>query len=124
MNAALIAGKPRLSQKAYAFIDVDDPVLAVGRFRAGPAVFVNLAPGPANIYTLIIAPVTMLDVNGTDAMADSIHGWMKPNRPIPEFLAAYSRLGGTHHATLVYGDVAASIASFGELMSWKTAYLG
>jgi L-arabinose isomerase len=124
MNAALIAGKPRLSQKAYAFIDVDDSVLAVGRFRPGAAVFVNLAPGPANTYTLIVAPVAMLDVAGADAMADTIHGWMKPGWPIAEFLAAYSRLGGTHHAALVYGDAAASIAYFGELMGWKTATLG
>lgn len=123
MNVALTADKPRLVQKPFSFIDVDDPVLAFGRFRTGEAVFVNLAPSPHDTYTLIVAPVEVLDVQGTDSMADSIHGWMKPRQPISAFLARYSQLGGTHHAALVYGDAQAVITAFGQLMGWKVEVL-
>ncbi|MCL5999698.1 MAG: hypothetical protein M1546_27090 [Chloroflexi bacterium] len=123
MNVALTAEKPRLIEKTFSFIDTENPVLAVGRFRGGEAVFVNLAPGPANTYTLIVAPVAMLDVEGKDAMGDSIHGWFRPAQPVADFLAAYSKIGGTHHAALVYGDVAAPIAAFGEMMGWTVRAL-
>lgn len=81
----------------------------------------NLAPGPLDTYTLIVAPVRVLDVPGHDAMGDTIHGWMKPGRPIADLLTAYSKLGGTHHAALVYGDITEQLAAFGELLGWKTA---
>ena len=123
MNVALTAEKPRLIEKAFSFIDTENPVLAVGRFRGGAAVFVNLAPGPSNTYTLIVAPVAVLDVEGKDAMGDSIHGWFRPAQPVADFLAAYSKIGGTHHAALVYGDVAGSIAAFGEMMGWTVRTL-
>ena len=131
MNINLIEGTPRLRQKVYAFIDSSDPVMAVGRFKAGGAVWVNLAPGPADTFTLILAPVDVLEVTGADAMADSIHGWIKPRRPISDFLAAYSRLGGTHHAAMVYSHGChgredrelAALCAFGDMMGWKTAIL-
>jgi L-arabinose isomerase len=132
MNVKLVAGKARLVEKVYSFIDTDNPVLAFGRFRGGPAVLVNLAPGPRDTYTLILVPVTMLDPDdgadrGADRMGDSIHGWFKPGRPVADLLAAYSRVGGTHHSALVYGDtvgdVLRPIAAFGEMMGWKVEIL-
>jgi L-arabinose isomerase len=123
MNASLAAGKAQLVEKPFDFIDIENPVIAVGRFRGGRAVFANLAPGPAGAFSLILAPVTVLDVEGPDEMADRIHGWFRPARPLDDFLAAYSRLGGTHHAALVYGDVAQPLAAFGGLMGWQVEML-
>ncbi len=123
MNVNLVAEKPRLVEKRYSFIATGSPVIAVGRFRPGQAVLVNLAPGPDDAYTLIIAPVTVLDVDGEDKMADTIHGWFRPDLPLADFLAAYSRLGGTHHSALVYGDVAGEVAGFGEMMGWRVRTL-
>jgi L-arabinose isomerase len=119
MNVNLISGKPRLVQKSYTFIDSNDVVLAVGRFQGGQAVFVNLAPGPQERYTLILAPVNVLDVSGKDEMADDIHGWIKPDRAVADFLKAYSQLGGTHHAALVYGDCVEQLEAMGEMMGWR-----
>ncbi|MCL4506764.1 MAG: hypothetical protein M1434_02255 [Chloroflexi bacterium] len=121
MSVNCIAGKPRLVQKSFSFIDTNDPVLAIGRFKPGNATWVNLAPGPRDTYTLIVAPVTVLEAPGHDAMGDSIHGWMKPRQPIADFLTAYSKLGGTHHAGLVYGDFTEQLVAFGDMMGWKTA---
>lgn len=123
MNINLAVQKPRLIEKRYSFIATDSPVVAVGRFRPGEAVLVNLAPGPDDSYTLIIVPAVMRNVDGEDKMADTIHGWFRPDLPLVDFLAAYSRLGGTHHSALVYGDVAEEIAKFGEMMGWRVKIL-
>jgi L-arabinose isomerase len=121
MNVDLVAGKAHLISKPFSFIDIDDPVLAVGRFKAGPATFVNLAPGPADTFTLIMAPITMQDVPGEDAHEGSVRGWFKPTGSLEAFLTDYSRLGGTHHAALVYGDALHTISGFGEWMGWRAA---
>lgn len=124
MNIALADGKPVLMKKDMPFIKPGAPALGIGRFRAGEAVFVNLAPGPEDTFTLIVAPVQMLGVEGEDKMRDLIRGWFRPAMPISDFLESYSRLGGTHHSALVYGDVADDLARFGEMMGWDVAVLG
>jgi len=124
MNADLVDGRAVLIAKDMPWLEVETPVLAVGRLRGGRAAVVNLAPGPENAYTLIVAPVTMLDVEGEDRMADSVRGWFRPEMPIADFLEEYSRLGGTHHSALVYGDVAEDMVRFGGIMGWNVAVLG
>lgn len=123
MNIDTAASAPTLVEMPFPFTDVGNPAVAVARFRAGEAVLVNLAPARDDTYSLIVAPVVMRDVSGTDRMADSIHGWFKAALPVGEFLAEYSRVGGTHHSALVYGDVAEEIVNWGKLMRWKTLVL-
>lgn len=123
MNLRLADSRPVLKVMPFPWSNAQDPVFALGRFRGGKAVFVNIAPGPENTYSLIVAPVEMQEVGGEDRMSSSIHGWFRPAMPISDFLAAYSRAGGTHHAALVYGEVETEIAHFGELMGWKVVLL-
>ncbi|MGQ9632493.1 MAG: L-arabinose isomerase family protein [bacterium] len=123
MNIDLAEGKPRLIEKPFPYTDAENPVVAVGRFRSGDAVLVNLAPGPNGTYRLIVAPVIMVGVGEEDKMADSIHGWFKPQMPLPDFLAEYSRAGGTHHSALVYGNTVKEISGFGEIMGWEAIIL-
>jgi L-arabinose isomerase len=123
MNINLTASPPVLMEKPFPFTDVGNPAVAVGRFRAGEAVLVNLAPAAADTYSLIVAPVVMQDVKGADRMADSIHGWFKAALPVGEFLAEYSRAGGTHHSALVYGKMAEEMVCWGKLMLWNTVLL-
>lgn len=124
MNVDLADGKPVLMTKELPFLSIGAPAVAVGRFRGGGAVLVNLAPGPENTFTLIVAPVEMVTVDGEDKMTDLIRGWFRPAMPVAEFLESYSHLGGTHHSALVYGDVSDDIARFGEIMGWDVAVLG
>ncbi|MBI2843459.1 MAG: hypothetical protein HYX78_08675 [Armatimonadetes bacterium] len=124
MNIDLAAGKPKLMQKPFPFTDADDPVIAVGKFREGEAVLVNLAPGISDAYTLIVAPVRMLDAQKEDRMSDTIRGWASPSMPVDQFLSAYSYAGGTHHSALAYGDVTEEVAGFGEIMGWDVVVLG
>ena len=124
MNVDLCAAQPRLREMPFPWTDAENPVFAVGRFREGRAVLVNLAPVSEDAYTLIVAPCTVLEVEGEDRHADLIHGWFRPEMPVADFLAAFSRAGGTHHSALVYGDVASEVAKFGRLMGWNVVVLG
>jgi len=112
-------GKARLVVKQMAWVDAEPPVVTIGRFKAGPAVFANLAPGPDDSFTLILCPVEMLEDRGDDVMQDAIRGWFRPPLPVPRFLEAYSRAGGTHHAALVYGDRLQDLRRFGRMMGWN-----
>ena len=123
MNVDTAASAPTLVEMPFPFTDVGNPAVAVGRFRAGQAVLVNLAPSRDDTYSLIVAPVMMQDVIGADRMSDSIHGWFKSALPVSDFLAEYSRAGGTHHSALVYGNVAEEIVNWGKLMRWNTLVL-
>ena len=46
-----------------------------------------------------------------------------PKTHVADFLAAYSRAGGTHHSALVYGDVCDELARFGRIMGWRVTEL-
>ncbi len=120
VNVKLLAGRPRLQEVAYKFSEADNPVKPVGRLRSGAAVFANLAPAPGGRFRLILAPVSVPPVRGTDRMADTVHGWFRPRRPLADFLAAYSRAGGTHHAALVYGGEPAVLADMAGFLGWET----
>lgn len=118
MNINLSAEKPRLAEEDFPYTDAENPVLAYGRFKEGKGVLVNLAPAADNTYSFIVAPVQVLGVEQEDRMKNSIHGWIRPDMPVSEFLTAYSEAGGTHHSALVYGDVSGEIARFGKMMGW------
>ena len=123
VNSDLLACTPRLMEKPFPWTDVHDPVCPVGCLRGGAAVLVNLAPGPCDTFTLILAPVEMVEGGEDDRMRETVHGWCRPTLPLDEFLADYSRLGGTHHSALVYGEVMETLARFGMLMGWQVAVL-
>ena len=120
VNPNVLAARPRLVEVKLSFAVNQNQVKLAGCLKPGPAVLVNLAPGVNNGYTLLIAPVKVLKVKGKDRMVETVHGWIKPLMPIVDFLAEYSRAGGTHHLALVYGNRSEEIVKFGKLMDWKT----
>jgi len=118
INLNLAERKPFLFEKEWIFSNAQRPVVAAAAFRPGKAVFFNLAPQQEG-YALILAPVEMVSEGKTEKFRETIRGWMKPASPVAEFLAAYSRAGGTHHAGLVYGDMLPALKSFGQMMNFK-----
>lgn len=118
MNINLIAGKPLLKERPFKFTDALPPVAAIGCFKPGQAVFVNLAPVADDHFRLIIAPCRVAEPVPGDKFTDSIHGWITPNLPLGQFLEEYSLAGGTHHAALVYGDVTELMENFARIMGW------
>lgn len=123
INPDLADDKAVLMGKDFPWTDVSNPITTIGRFKAGDAVLVNLAPGPDDTFSLIIAPVEMLEKSCADGMHDTIRGWFRPSIPLPEFLAEYSRVGGTHHLAMVYGALATDIRKMGEIMGWKVVLI-
>ncbi|MDD3840556.1 MAG: hypothetical protein PHP06_08280 [Clostridia bacterium] len=119
MNYNLTAEKPVLLEKPFPYTDAENPVVAVGRYKPGKAVIVNLAPGFDDSYSLIVAPIEMEKVEGRDNLGDTIRGWFKPSMSIDRFLKLYSQFGGTHHSALVYGDVKDYVINFGKVMGWN-----
>jgi len=120
MNLDLAAAKPVLREKGWSYTDALPPAAATAAFRPGAATFVDLAPGPDETFTLIAAQVEMVAGPGEDKLAGSVRGWFRPPLPLGDFLAAYSRAGGTHHAALVYGDVTRQMASVAQFMGWRS----
>ncbi len=114
-----VAGdRPRVSAKPFFSGGSLDPAVLTCAVRPGPAVFVNLAPGPDDRFTLIVAPVEVLaeDDSLDPAMRDVVRAWVRPSGRVGEFLEAYSRAGGTHHSALVLGDCAEAVAAFGRMI--------
>ena len=123
LNWRLVEGKPLLLEMDYRWSDAANPVYLAGRFKPGDILLVNLAP-MARGYRLILAPARMLEVQGEDRMERSVRGWFRPPLPLPEFLAAYSRLGGTHHLALSYGASIETVSAFGRMMDWDVRIIG
>jgi L-arabinose isomerase len=101
-NPACAEGPVRLVEKPFPWTAAQNPAIVTGAMQRGPAVLVNLAPGPDDRFRLIAAPVDVLDDAVHPEMRDSIRGWFRPPGNIARFLEWYSRAGGTHHCALVH----------------------
>lgn len=117
VNISLISGKPRLIEKDIPFLDVGNPAIAVGQLKKGKAIYINLTPSMES-YNLILSQVEIVEVNNSK-MADTISGWFVPPISINDYLAEFSRLGGTHHSALVYNENEDVVSDFGQIMEWK-----
>lgn len=141
VNLRLLDGRPLLREMQYGYTKTGNPALATGCFMPGEVTLVNLAPiggaggsaagggagrgaGGGAGYRLIVAPVEMLPVTGADRMEEYIRGWFRPAVSVADFLAGYSRLGGTHHLAVCYTRDLKSLESFAALMGWEYSRLG
>ncbi|MBL4702029.1 MAG: hypothetical protein JKX85_12305 [Phycisphaeraceae bacterium] len=117
ISPSVAGDKPRLVEKPFPFTDAHNPAILTCALKPGPAVLVNLAPGPDNTFTLIIAPMQVLaeDPHMDPAMRDVIRAWVRPACKLELFLEAYSHAGGTHHKALVLGEHANALAAFGRM---------
>ncbi len=118
MNLALSPSKPFLSEYRYGLSDVSHPAVAYGNFPAGSAILTDLAPGPDGTFTLITAPVHyQMPVT---ACTKRNCGWFVPaSGCIRQFLADYSRAGGTHHLAASYEADSAILRGWAHLMGWN-----
>ncbi|MDD5659980.1 MAG: hypothetical protein PHR39_08255, partial [Actinomycetota bacterium] len=116
LNISLTSGKPKLICKSLPFINIGDPAVAIGQFREGEAVLVNFSPS-IDGYTLILSRVDLIDLKHD--LKDSITGWIKPKVAIDDFLEEYSKSGGSHHCSIVYGNVYNELLDFGRILGCK-----
>ena len=123
VNLNLLDGKPELVKCGFPIEDTNPPLFAAGRLKSGKATLVNIAPGRDGAYTLIMATVAVEQVRD-GKFKDSVRGWIKPQIKIEDFLAEYSRAGGTHHLALVYGKKIQVLSKFARIMGWKSLRIG
>ncbi len=112
INPEVAAGRPVMIEKDFPYTPALNPAIISCALRPGKATFVNLAPGPGEEFSLLVAPVTVLADKPESALTGSIRGWIKPALPVNAFLEAYSTHGGTHHSALVLGDRTEAIQVF------------
>lgn len=117
-NHDLAQWKPVMRTVPFNYNACGDTAAPYMCLRPGKAVFVNVAPDAAG-FSLIATPVEMLNAGlEYGAYRNSVQGWMKPHLPLPEFLKAFSELGGSHHSALVYGAEVEEILAFGRMMGF------
>ena len=126
ISPTVAVGKPRIIEKTFKFGALNPAALTCA-VEPGPAVFVNLTPGPDDTFSLVVAPVEVLaEDNSLDpAMYQTVRTWVRPQGgKVAAFLEAYSHAGGTHHSALVLGSHAAAIAAFGRMCGLHVVWIG
>jgi L-arabinose isomerase len=124
INPEVAGGRPRLVVRPLKFTPTHDPAILACAPQPGPAVFVNLAPGPSDTFRLLAAPVEVLEDTADEAMKGIVRGWIRPRMAIEDFLEEYSRSGGTHHSALVLGEKTEAIAAMARLAGIEFLRLG
>ena len=118
-NPHLAQWKPVVTDCPFNYNSCGDTVAMYNCYRPGKAVYVNLAP-MADSFNLIVSDVELLN-EGLErgAYANATQGWMKPCKPIREFLKEFSLAGGTHHSAMVYDADIEEIKAFGVMMGFN-----
>jgi L-arabinose isomerase len=119
VNLNLVTGKPKLIRKEMPFIDIEDPVIAVGQLKKGKATFVNLSPSKES-FNLIVSNIEMIEKENKN-IEDTVTGWFRTNTALDKFLLDFSNNGGSHHSAIVYGNVSEEIKEFGSIMGFSIA---
>lgn len=119
INYDLAQWKPVLRTVPFNYNTCGDTAAAYTCYRPGKAVFVNVAPAKEG-FSLIATNVELLDCGlRHGAYKYAVQGWMKPEKPLTEFLKEFSELGGTHHSAMVYNADIEEILAFGRMMGFE-----
>jgi L-arabinose isomerase len=123
-NPELAAARPLLYEKEYTLSEARNPAALAMAPKPGPATLVNLSPGPEDTFRLIVSPVEVLEDGTHPEITRWVRAWIRPPIPVAEFLASYSRLGGTHHSVLMLGEHMEALAAFGRMTGFEVCQLG
>ena len=70
-------------------------------------------------FRVIVSLVDMRVPECDKFRGSSTCGWFEPAKSISDFLGDYSKLGGTHHLTMMYGDVRKTAETFAKTMGYE-----
>ena len=114
MNHGVADGTPKLYNMPFDFTPTSrDTVAAYSRFKGGKAIYANIYRDEDG-FKLGVAPVEMLSVE-KDRLENQMRGWMKPEKPVAEFLKSLSINGATHHSFMIYDGNIDMMKFFGKL---------
>jgi L-arabinose isomerase len=112
INPRVSAEPALICEKPFPYTPAGNPAVLACAPAPGEAVFVNLAPGPDDSFTLIAVPVEVLGDGKHPDMKTKVRGWIRSKLPVAELLEEYSRAGGTHHSALIAGDHIEALQAF------------
>lgn len=118
MNTALSADKPKFKLKPMKYSDIDTTWLC-GTYKAGKATLINLIPISDKDFRVVVSLVDMKLPECDKLRGRSTSGWFEPNKSISDFLQDFSKLGGTHHLSMMYGDARKSAETFAKTMGYE-----
>ena len=124
INPEIAAARPLLFEKDYIFSGAANPAVITCAPRPGPAVLANLSPGPNDSFRLILAAMEVLPDSPREEVQKMVRAWIRPPLPVPAFLEAYSRLGGTHHSALVLGASTEALAAAARFLGLEASVIG
>ena len=118
MNTALAAAKPKYMIKPMKYSDIDTTWLC-GTYKSGTATLIDLAPLGGDRFRVIASKVEMREMDCEKYRKNSTCGWFAPQKNIGAFLEDYSKLGGTHHLALIYGDMLKTAKTFAAVRGFE-----
>lgn len=118
MNTALAARPPKYTVKNMKYSDIDTTWLC-GTYMAGTATLIDLAPLGEDKFRVIASKVEMREMECDKFRKNTTCGWFSPDKNIGTFLEDYSKLGGTHHLALVYGDMRKTAEVFAAVRGYE-----
>lgn len=118
MNTALSMDKPKYIVDPILFSDIETTWLC-GTYKEGKATLIDLAPLADGKFRVIVSFVEMKVPKCENFRGSTISGWFEPSKNIATFLEDYSKLGGTHHLSLMYGDMRKVAESFAKVMGYE-----
>lgn len=121
-NPRLAQWRPIIADKPFNYNSCGDTAAMYTCFRPGRAVFVNLAPMDGH-FSLVLSECTLLAGREDTVYRNATQGWLKPAKPLPQFLKEFSLAGGTHHSALVYDANVEELKAFGEMMGFRVTVI-
>ncbi|MEA4965253.1 MAG: hypothetical protein VB055_05470 [Oscillospiraceae bacterium] len=118
-NPNLAEWKPLITDMDFNYNSCGNTVGMYTCYRPGKVVFVNLAPMEDHFHLILTEAELLRAGLERGAYRDSTQGWLKPCKPLPQFLKEFSLAGGTHHSALVYDGNIEEIRAFGEMMGFE-----
>ncbi|MBO4468628.1 MAG: hypothetical protein J5766_04945 [Clostridia bacterium] len=118
MNTALAAKTSKYMVKPMKYADVDTTWLC-GTYKSGTATLIDLAPMGGDKFRVIASKVEMREMECEKFRKNTTCGWFSPDKNIGTFLEDYSKLGGTHHLALVYGDMRKTAEVFAAVRGFE-----
>lgn len=118
MNTALSCDKPKYMIKPMKYSDIDTTWLC-GTYKEGKATLINLLPIADNKFRVVVSLVDMRVPECDKFRGNATCGWFKPAKNVSDFLSDYSKLGGTHHLSLMYGDARKIAETFAAVMGYE-----
>lgn len=118
MNYDVADRKPMLKKSSFAFTNAYDCIKGLSQYKTGKAVFINVFRGEGEKFKLIVSDIEFIDPN-TNEFDNSIRGWFKTKKDIPEFLCALSENGAIHHSIVIYDADIMAIKHFGKLLDME-----